>query len=286
MKTKILLFGMTLFLLTFISCNKDDEGNTSALTADEANVSAKIDAITDDVSKVIEDQYNIQENEAARTDTPASFLPACATVSIGIVGNTWTRTIVFDTQGCTMPNGNILKGTIIVSGSTNFDQPSHTISYSFVNFYHNDKLIQGNRTVVRTRESTVANPNIHPVARMTINMSVTYPNGNVYTRVGTRIREMVEGFDTPLVWLDNVFVITGNWTTTLPNGGNQTSEITTPLRIRMNCNNIISGIITISRSNVVATMDYGYGLANDIGGCNNLALVTINGTTQVVTLGN
>ncbi|HLF52158.1 hypothetical protein [Flavobacterium sp.] len=278
MKTKILLFGMLLFLLTFNSCDtKDDAGNSSTLSADEANVNAKIDEITDDVSKIVEDQYNVQENSG---DAPQSILPACATLTTVVSGNTWTRTIDFGTTGCAMPNGNILTGIIIVSGSTDFNQPSHTITYSFIDFYHNAKLIQGNKTIVRSLQSTTANQAIHPVANMTIDMSVTYPNGNVYTRVGTRVREMVEGFDTPLVWIDNVFVITGNWTTTLPNAAVQTSTITTPLTVRMNCNYIVSGAITIVRNNVTAVLDYGNGV------CDNVATVTINGVTNTITLGN
>jgi hypothetical protein len=114
---------------------------------------------------------------------------------------------------------------------------------------------------------------------MTLDMTVTFPNGNVYTRVGTRIREMVEGIDTPSVWLDNVFLITGNWTTTLPNGSTQTSTITTPLKIRMNCNYIVSGVLAFTRNNNTAILDYGID-----NGCDNLATATINGVTYTITL--
>lgn len=276
MKAKILLFGMTLFLLTFASCNKDDEGNSSSLTSEEATTNAKMDAATDDVSKIIDDQYHVQEN--SKMAVPASILPSCATVTTVVTGNTWTRTIDFGTTGCDMPNGNTLRGTIIVSGSTDFNQSTHTIHYSFVDFYHNSTLIEGNNTVVRTLQSTDANPNLHPVAHMTIHMTFTLINGNVYTRVGNRVREMVVGYNTPHVWLDNEFLITGSWVTTLPNGGIQTSTITTPLRILMNCNYIVSGVLTITRNNVTATLDYGDGA------CDNSAIVTINGVAHTITL--
>ncbi|RTY90894.1 hypothetical protein [Flavobacterium sp. GT3R68] len=277
MKAKILLFGMTLFLLTFASCNKDDEGNSSSLTSEETMTNAKMDAAADDVSKIIDDQYNVQEN--SKMVVPASILPSCATVTTVVTGNTWTRTIDFGTTGCDMPNGNSLRGTIIVSGSTDFNQSTHTIHYSFLHFYHNNTLIEGNNTVVRTLESTNANANLHPVANMTIHMTFTLVNGNVYTRVGNRVREMVVGYDTPDVWLDNEFLITGSWVTTLPNGGTQNSTITTPLRIRMNCNHIVSGVLTVTRNNVTATLDYGDG------SCDNIAVVTINGVAHTITLG-
>ena len=279
MKTKKILFGMMLGLFFFSSCNNDSKDNASDLTAQETDVNAKIDMITDDVSKIVEDQLTSQINGGGRMILPARFLPDCATVTNTIVGSTWTRTVDFGTTGCELRNGNVLKGKIIVSGSIDLNQTSLTINYSFVDFYHNAKLIKGNKTVVITQQSTSANQNVHPIATMTIDMTVTYPNGNVYTRTGTRIREMVEGFGTPSVWLDNVFLITGNWTTTLPNGSTQTSTITTPLKIRMNCNYIVSGVLEFVRNNTTAILDYGID-----NGCDNLATVTINGVDYPITL--
>ena len=279
MRKKVLLLGIGLFLLTFISCSKDDGGNSSALTAEEANVNAKIDEINDDVSKIIDDQYSFQENTGGKLEASENYLPECARITVVVTGNTWTRTIDFGTTGCSLRNGNILKGKIIISGNTNYTESSHTITYNFDAFYHNDKHIEGNKTVVLTIKSTEANHTMHPVANSEIDMKITYPNGNIYKRKGTRVREMVEGFDTRLNWLDNVYVITGNWTTTLPNGAVQTSVITKPLRFRMNCNFIVYGEITITRNQITAILNYGDGL------CDNKATVTINGVTHTIELG-
>ena len=278
MKTKKILFGMMLALFFFSSCNNDSKDNASDLTAEETDVNAKIDMITDDVSKIVEDQLTSQINGGGRMLLPGRFLPDCVTLTNTIVGSTWTRTVDFGTTGCELKNGNILKGKIIVSGSIDLNKTALTINYSFVDFYHNAKLIKGNKTVVISQKSTSTNQ-IHPVATMTLDMTVTFPNGNVYTRVGTRIREMVEGIDTPSVWLDNVFLITGNWTTTLPNGSTQTSTITTPLKIRMNCNYIVSGVLAFTRNNNTAILDYGID-----NGCDNQATATINGVTYPITL--
>ena len=278
MKTKKILFGMMLASFFFSSCNNDSKDNASDLTAEETDINAKIDMITDDVSKIVEDQLTSQINGGGRMLLPGRFLPDCVTLTNTIVGSTWTRTVDFGTTGCELKNGNILKGKIIVSGSIDLNKTALTINYSFVDFYHNAKLIKGNKTVVISQKSTSANQ-IHPVATMTLDMTVTFPNGNVYTRVGTRIREMVEGIDTPSVWLDNVFLITGNWTTTLPNGSTQTSTITTPLKIRMNCNYIVSGVLAFTRNNNTAILDYGID-----NGCDNQATATINGVTYTITL--
>lgn len=275
MKTTKIILGLALAFSIF-SCSKDDSNSSSELS--EAKVSAKIDVATEDVAKIVEDQYALQVNPGAgKNNLETQDLPSCATVTVELTASTWTRTVVFD--NCTLPNGNVLDGTIIVSGSLNFDTPSHTISYTFVNFHHNNILIEGNRTVVRSMQSTTALSTVHPVANMSIDMTVTFPNGNVYHRVGNRVRELIEGFGTPMIWADNVFSISGSWTTTFP-AGSQTSTITTPLRVRANCPNIVRGVVEIVRNDNTAVLDYGNGE------CDNQATLTVNGTTTTITLGN
>lgn len=275
MKTTKFILGLALAFSIF-SCSKDESNSSSELS--EAKVSAKIDLATEDVAKIVEDQYALQVNPGAgKNNLETQDLPSCATVTVELTATTWTRTVVFD--NCTLPNGNVLDGTIIVSGSLNFDTPSHTISYTFVDFHHNNILIEGNRTVVRSMQSTAALGTVHPVANMSIDMTATFPNGNVYHRVGNRVRELIEGFDTPMLWADNVFSISGSWTTTFP-AGTQTSTITTPLRVRANCPNIVRGVVEIVRNDNTAILDYGNGE------CDNQATLTINGTTTTITLGN
>jgi hypothetical protein len=125
MKIKNLVLGLILSLF-ILSCSNDDK--TTSTEMSEAKVSAQIDVVTEDVSKIVEDQFALQENPTAgrSMDNNLEALPPCATVTIQLTATTWTRTVVFD--NCELPNGNILDGTIIVSGSLNFDTPSHTIS--------------------------------------------------------------------------------------------------------------------------------------------------------------
>ena len=277
MKAKKLLLGLCISLF-ILSCDKENE-STSPMTSADAKISAEIDQITDDVSLIVEEQSFEQESAGRNGATLESMLPSCATVTTTSTGNSWTRTIDFGTEGCEMPNGNFLKGIIIISGSNDMNAQTQTISYSFVEFYHNNKLIEGNRTLVRTIQSTTANPTPHPVATINVDMTVTYPDGGIYYRTGNRVREMIAGFTTPMIWQDNVFSITGSWTTSRPNGMTHTATIIEPLS-RINCPRIVSGTIEIVGNNNTAILDYGDGA------CDNLATVTINGQTTTITLGN
>lgn len=293
MKTKILFLGILLSLLT-ISCNKDD-ADDSTITADEAGVNAKIDVANDDVSDIVEGQFNATMDNSTSgkstetATTTATNLPTCATITrvpaFGTVitaGTLVTKTIDFGTTGCAMPNGNILKGKIIITFTYNPTATSHAITYTFDNFYHNAIKFDGAKIFTRTMSGGT---NSHPIVVMTMDLNATFPDGRVFNRVGTRTREIIVGYDTPNVLLDNVYQVTGNWTTTFPNTTIQTSTITTPLQVKMSCiatNKplIVQGVITFDRNGHTATLNYGNG------DCDNTAIFTINGNSYTIIIGN
>ena len=284
MKTIKLILGLTIAMLVF-SCNKDE--NQSSITSKEVSMNVKIDQASDDVSRIVEDQLTASDGISGKfSDISNELLPNCATVTrvpdfgASITpGTLITKTIDFGTIGCPLPNGNILKGIIIITFTYQPDATSHTITYTFNNFYHNAVKFDGTKTFTRVLTTTAANPNTHPVVTMNIDMTATFPNGEIVTRVGTRVREIIEGYNTPQLE-DNIYEVTGNWITTFPNGVSQTSTISQPLRIRLNCSNIVSGIVTIVRNDVTATLNYGNGE------CDNLAVFTINGNSVTIILGN
>ena len=294
MKTKILFLGLILSVLT-IGCSKDDKNESVAtFTSDEAKVNAKIDVANDDVSDIVEGQFNAtQSNASGRSSeiTASTNLPGCANVTRDpdfttalTPGDLVTKTIDFGTTGCTMANGNVLKGKIIITFTYQPDATSHTINYQFDNFYHNAIKFVGNRTFTRTMSvGTVQNPS-HPIVVMNLQMTATFPDGRVFTRVGTRTREIISGYITP-DFLDNIYQVTGNWSTTFPNTTVQTSTITSPLLVKISCINenkplLVQGIITFTRNGNTATLDYGDGT------CDNLAVFTINGNAYNIIIGN
>lgn len=200
-------------------------------------------------------------------------------------GTQVTKTIDFGTTGCQLNNGNIVKGKIIISFVFQPTAVSHTVTYTFDNFYHNNIKFVGTKTFTRSLTAATATSAPHPIVVMLLDMTITMPNGDVYTRVGTRTRELVEGFNTPMIFADNIYKITGNWTTTHPNGTVQTATITTPLRAKMSCLAVnkpllVLGVITFVKNGVTATLDYGNG------DCDNTAVFTINGTSYTINIGN
>jgi len=286
MKTKILLFGLLLSFIA-IGCSNDEKENGALFTSEEATINAKIDILNDDVAKVVEDQLNTQEGMQGRAaQNLVAFLPECTTITripeFGTTitpGTLITKTLDFGNEGCEIPNGNVLKGKIIISFNYNPDATTHIINYAFDNFYHNAIKVEGNKSFTRVFSTSTANPDMHPIVTMNIDMTVTFPNGNNYQRIGTRVREIVEGYNTiPL--LDNKYQVTGNWTTTFPNTTQQNSSIVNPLIIKLNCANIVQGSINFVRNNNTATLDYGDG------SCDNQGVFSINGIDYNIFLSN
>ena len=279
MKTKI-VSGIAIVMLSFfISCDSSNDGNDNnpTLTAKDIAVNSKIDVAIDDVVYIVEDQYTAQQSISNRSSTASkSILPTCATFTTVLVDGTWTRTIDFGSAGCTLPNGNVLKGKIIISFSNDFTSKSRTLSYRFVDFYHNGKLLQGNKSITYESKSTELLATEHPVMTFTVDMKITFDDGKVYSRTGTTVKETIEGNETPLNWEDNVFLVTGN----SANGDTVTTVITTPLRYITSCKLPfpVSGIVSITKNTSVGTLDFGDGK------CDNLATLTIDGVTKDIIL--
>ena len=283
MKTKI-VSGIAIVMLSFfISCDSSNDGNDNnpTLTAKDIAVNSKIDVAIDDVVYIVEDQYTAQQSISNRSSTASkSILPTCATFTTVLVDGTWTRTIDFGSAGCTLPNGNVLKGKIIISFSNDFTSKSRTLLYRFVDFYHNGKLLQGNKSITYESKSTELLATEHPVMTFTVDMKITFDDGKVYSRTGTTVKETIEGNETPLNWEDNVFLVTGNSATSLLNGDTITTVITTPLRYITSCKLPfpVSGIVSITKNTSVGTLDFGDGK------CDNLATLTIDGVTKDIIL--
>ncbi len=292
MKTKILMLGMIFSIMT-ISCSKNESQNqdNTTITADEAIINSKIDVATDDVANVIEQEVEL--TQSSRTLNPELNPPSgCPTITripafyittttpptaiIPEIGSTVSKNIDFGT-GCRIANGNVLRGIINISFIYDPSATTRVVTYTFNNFFHNLRQINGTKTFTKTTTLTGA------TVVMQMDLTMTLADGRTLRRIGTRTRTIIAGFNTPLIFNDNVYQVTGNWTTTYPNNSIQTSTITTPLEIKIACtplNSPISkGIITFVRNGRTATLDYGNGT------CDKLAVFTNNGIAFNITLG-
>ena len=295
MKNAIKLMAVIALIITYTSCENDATTTPTQLTSNDAIVNSKIDLASDDIATIADQLFdNINSNTITyrSIDNTTSIFTSCATITrvpaFGTAitpGTQVTKTIDFGTTGCTLNNGNVVRGKIIISFVFQPTAVSHTVTYTFDNFYHNNIKFVGTKTFTRsmTTQTTTAAP--HPIVVMELDMTIILPNGDEYVRVGTRTRELIEGFSTENNFMDNIYKITGSWTTTAPNGNQHTATITEPLRAKMSCialNKPIlaKGIISFVRNDIASTLDYGNG------DCDNIAVFTINGVSYTISIGN
>jgi hypothetical protein len=266
--------------LVFTACsNNDDDNQEEAQDYSEVALSSEIDTASDTMDdiaiQVYEDQESIENgaNTDGDLDRTANMFPDCVTITVVIEAMSREITIDFGTEGCVV-NGNTIKGKMILSYTRNPEAQQITISKTFEEFYFNNKNIVGGNTIVKV----LSNENGNPQFTRTTDITVIWPNGAQASRNGVKVREWVEGFGSG-VWSDNVFEVTGNWTTTFVNGNTHSYEVVIPLRREVICYYFVSGSIDVQRTNFSGVFDYGEG------DCDNQATFTFdNGTVIDITL--
>lgn len=268
-KTGVLTLLSVFFLIT--SCSKDNETQetTSAdLSAQQEKLAADTDEATQSVLTVIESAYTEQEEESGRN---TSLFSDCVTITISTENGVVFKTLDFG-LGCELQNGDILSGKINITYGP-IQNGTRTITYSFDGFVINDKGIEGGGTLYRERHNAVGNPQ----STFHKNIVVTHPDGVVATINGTRVREWIEGVGSG-TWVDNVILVTGNWSQEFSTGFTRSAFVTEALRREATCPFFVSGLVEVSRNDIDGELDYGDGT------CDNVALLTVNGVEHLIHL--
>ncbi|WP_229719597.1 hypothetical protein [Winogradskyella haliclonae] len=257
--------------LAFNSCTDNDEplqiNDTSQDTIELARAS-EVDAASSSLEDIVIEVYEFDEANPNGRVQP-STLPDCVTITVAVQQGFREVTIDFGTEGC-LVRGHIFKGQIVFSYTRDMEAQEILITYDLIDFFFDNKNILGSRTILKEKE----NDNGNPQFTHTLDLTVIWPSGVQASRSGTKIKEWVEGFGSG-IFSDNVFEVTGNWTTTFVNGNTHTYEVLTPLRREVICTYFVSGTVDIQRTNFGGIFDYGNG------DCDNEALFTFNNGTEI-----
>lgn len=285
MKTNYLKQFMFLVIgmLVLSSCEDSNEVVTEDVSKDfskeEVLLVAEGDLAAEDVDVVVDDYFEFEEgfsskSEESKNEGPNKGLD-CVTKTVETTSTQKTVTLDFG-DGCELPNGNVLSGKIILSFTKDSDVQSLTITKTYEDFYHNDIKVEGTSTIVKLRE----NDNGYPQSTKTFSKTLTWPEGEFYTREGTKTRVWVEGFDTRN-WGDDFYETTGNWSIVKKDGTEISAEILEPLKTGFACKFIMSGIIELTKNGETGTLDFGDGQ------CDNKAVFTNSAGEEIeITLRN
>jgi len=264
--TRNMFIPVAVLTLTFFGCSNSEtiEIDEQELAKDYSEVvlSSEIDETSEAMDDIALDVYETQQDSEFSRNPPNFNVPDCVTISVVIEQNFREINIDFGIEGCLL-RGNVLKGKIILSYDANHEAQQTLITKTLEDFYFNNKNIIGGKTILKE----LSNQNGNPQFTKTVDLTVIWPNDAEASRVGTKAREWIDGHGSG-IWSDNVFEITGNWTSTFRNGNSHSYEVIIPLHREVICYYFVSGSVDIERTNFSGIFDYGQG------DCDNQATFT------------
>lgn len=248
---KKLLFFLLLLagLTTFHACNKDDDNAT------ETEIAATEDIAT---SEDLAEQSDMDIDQAVEERGGSNDCPVVTTTA---PWGTWPNTITIDYgDGCTRPDGRVLKGKIIVVQTDEIRTAGAMRNVSHDNFFVDDVQITGTRTWTNNGTDDAGLFSYTKSA----DMALLYADGTSTNWSTIRTNTLIEGGNT-VTWIDNVWSITGNSTGTSRQGVAYSATITTPLLKKAACRWISEGILQITRNGNVSSLDFGNGNCDRFG---------------------
>ena len=263
-------------LLFATACKRDKDAapDEDITSAEDHSDGERETAFSADIVSAAAPQDETQTGSAAVSpEAIGRVYGRCATRTYN--ADARTLTIDFGPTNCLCPDGKLRRGKIVVV-FTGSDLRRHS-------------------GAVVTRENYFVNDNQHTATRIftglgngSFSVAVTGAsiifanNGGTSSWTANRTCTMTAGFGTPQV-SDDVYSVVGQAQGTNRRGVSYTATVGTPLIKRGDCYKYFTaGTVTIANSNG-KTLLLNYD-PSGTGGCDNVASVTVNGRTKIITL--
>lgn len=248
----------TLLALLLLSCQPEDEpifdGDWMSSTD---NTTAQL--VFDDLDKIIIEEIGYQ------TDLNlSSSSGSCADIRLQLNGSAIFPAILeldFE-EGCTSLDGRNRSGLVRAIFTGPYQEEGSVISISLENYTVEGFSVAGMKVITNIGTNVEG----HLAFSLEENATITHPTGETSSWSSSRTRTWTEGYATTYSTsgfaniLDDAYEITGTATGTNRNGRNYTMNILSPLRLKVNCPWITSGILTITPDDLEPRMiNYGTG---------------------------
>lgn len=269
----MLSFSVLSLALT-TSCRKDEIDNDTGVARTENQVESYFSDIND-VSDHVARRGDLTGFKVA--EDASSPLSNCALINIDtLIANGQIDSIAYTIDfgtGCTGSDGKLRAGKIITTASGPYFQEGTIITITPVNYSVDGNVVSGFRKLTNTTTAGGL-----PTFTVEVNGSVALANaGGTVTWTANRVRTWLEGFNTPLLFADDVISTTGSSNGVRASGTTWSSVINTPLVYKRACRETVSGSLSLTPADKpVRLIDFGGG------SCDNTATVTINGNTFTI----
>lgn len=295
MKKKLLILVSAMAMVAFAGCQKSDEKSENSSTSNSLSENVAIAATSVSTSQMafscsediqatvlsdVDSSYRKVKSYFHRYGKGAfklslSNIPTCATVTVS--SDTFPKTITIDygTSGCASQHGNVKTGKIIIEVTDTIINAGAVKSIVYSDFYVNGNNVEGSGTIQNLGKNSKGNW----VLATNTDFTFTDSSNNLAKEVYNDTIEWVSGFETADK-TDDVYYKTGDGSITLNDTIAYSRTITTPLLMDNTCGYIISGVETLYKNGSAVIIDYGDGT------CDAVATVTIDGTTEEISLEN
>jgi hypothetical protein len=198
-------------------------------------------------------------------------IDSCAVVTVS--SETYPKEITIEYTGtCSEHHGHYNKGKIVINISDSLQNAGAVETITYVGFYMDSMKVDLTATITNMGQNLDGNWVIEK------EYSQTITKGDVVcVRENDESQEWTAGFGTTSK-TDDVYYLSGSGSVTINDTASYSKKITTHLLIDASCDYISQGIVELTRNGSTATIDYGDGT------CDNKATVTIDGTTEEISL--
>lgn len=273
------------FLITFTSCKKQLNDNTSdneavaAAYSDDIEADATYADVYNSVAGVNADIALTSTDVGADTQLPDPLTSHCYTITItplDLITFPKTVTIDFGT-GCLCRDGKTRKGQIITVFTNSLRTSGSRATSTFDRYYVNNVHVEGTHIIENKSTSDT-----RIITRTVQDGKLTKPDGNSIAWNAVHTSTQTAGSGTPLYYWDDEFDITGN-----ANGqNNRKGTLSTwshliegPLHKKVTCKWFDKGTVKLSHNNIHdVILNYGDGT------CDNQATVTFANYNKTITL--
>ena len=271
------LLSLTLVLLTFNSCKKDntdtDEPTTVVPSYQSATDNSKAENLFNGAFKQVS-QYSVV------VDTGTKFNSKSYPI-LTVSGSGYPKTFTLDYGTRTLcEDGRTRSGLIITVLSAPYLDSATVVHSHFSNYYETVNNIDYHVTGVHIVTNLGHTPTGHPNYRVNVDSASVISPTDTIKWTSLRYREFTAGYNTWFNPFDDAYTITGSANGTDINGEAFTVNITEGLQVQFGCPFIKAGKIEIINPNrPTIYIDYG------TGDCDANFTVTINGYTINITAG-
>ncbi|RSK31127.1 hypothetical protein [Hymenobacter metallilatus] len=264
--------------LLLASCDKSNDPQSTV----DAAVSAEDQSLAEDENATVADLVEAgSPSDAAVSGSPAAEPTDLSRVAGSCVTRTYdaaTRTLTLDfgTTNCVGPNGVARRGKIVAVFNGGYRQTGSTVTITLVNYYRNDNLHTGTRTITNLGQGS---------------WSLDVQNASITTTAGThswtsqRQYTRTAGFGTRTI-ADDEYSVTGQATGTNRKGVSYTATVQQPLikKFQAGCaRTFVAGtvkVLTSKEKELLLNYD-----PTGTQACDNIATITVNGNTRTIRVG-